>query len=186
MAGSAVNFVQDNFCCLCYNSRYMADCQTRWRNIRNGFVRSLKPTPSGSSTKQKKLYYLHEELQFLLPFVKAVVHTNEPGNIPIPPEENADESSSTTDGVPCTQRPKDTPETPPSRYDEPNPFKNIKPVNNEADKAFVDWLKTKENKKDDPRKIFLLSLLPDVQSHTDEQMSVFRIKMWMLLEEINP
>ncbi|KAL0829622.1 hypothetical protein ABMA28_003128 [Loxostege sticticalis] len=144
MAGSAVNFVQDNFCCLCYNSRYSAFSSSKiklWRNIRNGFVRSLKPTPSGSSTKQKKLYYLHEELQFLLPFVRAVVVISKTK-------------------------------------------KSIKPVNNEADKAFVVWLKTKENKKDDPRKIFLLSLLPDVQSLTDEQMSVFRIKMWMLLEEI--
>lgn len=32
--------------------------------------------------------------------------------------------------------------------------------------------------------MFLLSLLPDIQSLTDEQMSVFRIKMLMLLEEI--
>lgn len=126
----------------------MADCQTRWRNIRNGFVRSLKPTPSGSSTKQKKLYYLHEELQFLLPFVKAVVHTNEPGNIPIPPEENADESSSTTDEVPCTQIPTDTPETPPSRSDEPNSFKKpkVRKTTNEADRAFIDWVKKKKQR----------------------------------------
>ena len=64
----------------------VSDCQTRWRNLRNGFVRSLKPTPNGSSTKQKKLYYLHDELQFVLPFVKATLHTSEPGNVPIFPE----------------------------------------------------------------------------------------------------
>lgn len=164
----------------------MADCQTKWRNIRNGFVRSLKPTPSGSSTKQKKLYYLHEELQFLLPFVKSIVHTNEPGNIPIPPKENTDESSSTTDEVPCTQKPTDTLETPSSRSDESNSFKKpkIRKVTNEADKAFVDWIKKKETKTDSARKMFLLSLLPDVENLSEEQMRKFRIKVLLLLEEI--
>ncbi|CAG5028583.1 unnamed protein product [Parnassius apollo] len=62
--------------------------------------------------------------------------------------------------------------------------KLIKPVNNQADKAFVDWLKTKKRNEDDPRKMFLLSLLPDIQSLSDEQMSAFRIKVSILLEEI--
>lgn len=149
-------------------------------------MRSLKPTPSGSSTKQKKLYYLHDELQFLLPFVKAIVHTNEPGNIPEPPEENTDELSFTTDKVPCTQRPTDTLETPSSGTDESNSFKKpkIRKVTNEADKAFVDWIKKKETKTDSPRKMFLLSLLPDIENLSEEQMRKFRIKMLLLLEEI--
>ncbi|CAG4961078.1 unnamed protein product [Colias eurytheme] len=129
------------------DQKNVADCQTRWRNIRNGFVRSLKPTPSGSSTKQKKLYYLHEELQFVLPFVKAIVHTDEPGNIPVPPEVNTEniESNSTTDEVPCTQATTNTLETPSSGFVDSNTFKKpkIRKVTNKADKAFVDWIKKK-------------------------------------------
>lgn len=166
----------------------MADCQTRWRNIRNGFVRSLKPTPSGSSTKQKKLYYLHEELQFVLPFVKAIVHTDEPGNIPVPPEVNTEniESNSTTDEVPCTQATTNTLETPSSGSVDSNTFKKpkIRKVTNEADKAFVDWIKKKEIKTDSARKMFLLSLLPDVENLSEEQMRKFRIKVLLLLEEM--
>ncbi|XP_055843516.1 uncharacterized protein LOC129910243 [Episyrphus balteatus] len=42
----------------------VADCLEKWRNIRHAFVRSLK-----SSHKQKQ-YYLHNNLLFLLPFIR--------------------------------------------------------------------------------------------------------------------
>lgn len=68
--------------------------------------------------------------------MKAIVHTNEPG------EENKNESSFTTDEVPCTQRPTDILETPSSGTDESNSIKKpkIRKVTNEAYKAFVDWI----------------------------------------------
>ncbi|XP_017480930.1 PREDICTED: uncharacterized protein LOC108370170 [Rhagoletis zephyria] len=59
----------------------VAECKEKWRNIRNGFVRSLKPPPSGSSSKIKKKYYLHEVMQFVLPYVKPVQHAEQTGNI---------------------------------------------------------------------------------------------------------
>nr|CAI5835870.1 unnamed protein product [Callosobruchus analis] len=130
------------------------DCQIKWKNIRNGFVRS----PSGSSTKQKKLYYLHEELQFVLPFVKPVVHTNEPGNITAPPSatEDIERNSLSEDEEPaeisqssemsCSQHISGTFRKP-----------KIRKVTNEADKAFVEWVKRKETKNESSRKMFLLS-----------------------------
>ncbi|KAF5298924.1 hypothetical protein FQR65_LT19561 [Abscondita terminalis] len=60
----------------------------------------------------------------------------------------------------------------------------IRKVTNEADKAFVEWIKKKESKTDSARKMFLLSLLPDVENLSEEQMRKFRIKVLLLLEEI--
>ncbi|CAG4961967.1 unnamed protein product [Parnassius apollo] len=54
------------------------DCKEKWKNIRNGFVRSLKPKASESATTRKK-YYLHDKMQFILPYVKPVVHIEENG-----------------------------------------------------------------------------------------------------------
>ncbi|KAF5279264.1 hypothetical protein FQR65_LT15449 [Abscondita terminalis] len=210
MADSAANFVHiiEQYSCL-YNNKLpeysrkdvtdrawsevaqktntsVANCQSRWRNIRNGFVRSL--TSSGSSTKQKKLYYLHEELQFVLPFMKAIIHTGEPGNIPLLSEVDTEniESNSSTDEVPCASSSTNTLETPSSGSVESNTFKKpkIRKVTNEADKAFVEWIKKKESKTDSARKMFLLSLLPDVENLSEEQMRKFRIKVLLLLEEI--
>nr|CAI5847922.1 unnamed protein product [Callosobruchus analis] len=161
------------------------DCQIKWKNIRNGFVRSLKPTPSGSSTKQKKLYYLDEELQFVLPFVKPVVHTNEPGNITAPPSatEDIERNSLSEDEEPaeisqssemsCSQHISGTFRKP-----------KIRKVTNEADKAFLEWVKRKETKNESSRKMFLLSMLPDIESLSEKQMREFRIKMLLLLQEI--
>ncbi|XP_076302142.1 uncharacterized protein LOC143220367 [Lasioglossum baleicum] len=65
----------------------VADCKEKWRNIRNGFVRSLKPGASGSSAKQRRQYYLHDIMQFVLPFVKPTMHVENCGNILPPPIE---------------------------------------------------------------------------------------------------
>ena len=55
---------------------------------------------------------------------------------------------------------------------------------NEVDKAFVDWMQKRETKKDNPRKMLLLSLLSDVENLSEEQMRKFRIKVLLLLEDI--
>lgn len=49
-------------------------------------MRSLKWGKSGGARKNKKTYYLHEMMQFILPFVTVHPTTAEtPGNIPSPP-----------------------------------------------------------------------------------------------------
>ncbi|XP_047992779.1 uncharacterized protein LOC125231378 [Leguminivora glycinivorella] len=44
------------------------ECKERWRNIRSSFIRSMKGPTNGS--RSKKVYYLAEHLQFLLPHLK--------------------------------------------------------------------------------------------------------------------
>uniref|UniRef100_A0A2A4JBW1 BESS domain-containing protein n=1 Tax=Heliothis virescens TaxID=7102 RepID=A0A2A4JBW1_HELVI len=73
----------------------------------------------------------------------------------------------------------------PSSIVEPYVIKRkIRKVSNELDRANEEWLKQKELKSDRARKMFLLSLLPDVESLTEEQMRKFRIKVLLLLEDI--
>nr|XP_034194546.1 uncharacterized protein LOC117610825 [Osmia lignaria] len=135
----------------------LTDCKERWKNIRNGFVRSLKQPPSESSAKQKKQYYLHDVMQFVLPYVKPVAHTVTTGNLPNPSHDN-------------------------KLMDEIN---EIKPCDNEVDKAFVNYLQEKKKpNNEDHRKMFLVSLLPEVNKLSDEQMREFKIKVVMLLDEI--
>lgn len=162
----------------------MADCQTKWRNIRNGFVRSLKPNSSGTSTKQKKLYYLHEELQFVIPYVKASIYNDDNFSMSEETTENI-EINPIIDEYVCTQTTTNTSETPPSESVASNPFKRpkLEKDTNDADKAFIELIR-KEETKPNARKRFLLSLVPDLDNLTDEQMRKFRIKVLLLLEDI--
>lgn len=64
--------------------------------------------------------------------------------------------------------------------------KRQKPCANEVDKIFVDYLKerTKGYSTDDYRKLFLLSLLPDVQKLSDGGMREFKMKVLNVLDEL--
>lgn len=44
-------------------------------------MRSLKATPGGSSSKAKKSYYLHDVMEFVIPYVKPVKHSQDFGNV---------------------------------------------------------------------------------------------------------
>ncbi|KAF0714936.1 MADF domain-containing protein, partial [Aphis craccivora] len=48
------------------------ECKEKWKNLRSAFVRHMKPPASGSSSKNKKPYYLTEFMQFALPFIRAL------------------------------------------------------------------------------------------------------------------
>ncbi|XP_045763031.1 uncharacterized protein LOC123865875 [Maniola jurtina] len=150
-------------------------CQSKWKNIRNGFVRSLKLCADGSSKKQKKLYYLHNELQFILPYIKTNIHTEEAGNSS-PQDASREEAYS-----PFEEESVIIPEGVSSPAAVLNAFKKAKYRKIETE---VDWLKEREFNKDDTRKMFLFSLLSDVETLSDEQMREFRIKVLLLLEEV--
>ncbi|KAI5720473.1 uncharacterized protein LOC103518594 [Diaphorina citri] len=48
------------------------ECKEKWRNLRTVFMRRLKPQPVGPRGK-KKAYYLESAMQFILPFVRTSV-----------------------------------------------------------------------------------------------------------------
>ncbi|KAG8238879.1 hypothetical protein J437_LFUL018440, partial [Ladona fulva] len=67
------------------------DCKEKWKKVRNEFLQSLKPGPSGSSAKHKKLYYLHDIMQFKVPYLWPITHAKDTGNLPFPLDDNEEE-----------------------------------------------------------------------------------------------
>ncbi|RZF44799.1 hypothetical protein LSTR_LSTR000751 [Laodelphax striatellus] len=49
----------------------VAECKEKWRNLRTVFMRKMKHNASGS-TEKRKAYYLENAMQFCLPFLKTV------------------------------------------------------------------------------------------------------------------
>ncbi|CAH0687788.1 unnamed protein product [Spodoptera exigua] len=45
----------------------VGECKEKWKNLRYGLLRSLRLNPDGS---EKKKYYLHDEMEFVLPFIR--------------------------------------------------------------------------------------------------------------------
>lgn len=149
------------------------ECKEKWKNIRNGFVRSLKPKLTGY-TNCKKKYYLHEEMQFVMPYLKPAIFA-EAGIIPAP------ECMLTEEDRPVDIKPLED-------HDDDKPLvkkpKKLRLKEKNDNKMFPEWCQNKQEIDENPRKLFLVSLLPDVDKLSDEQMSAFRIKVLMLLEEI--
>ncbi|XP_036326814.1 uncharacterized protein LOC118739542 isoform X2 [Rhagoletis pomonella] len=167
----------------------VADCKEKWKNMRNGFVRSLKPSPSGSSSKAKKPYYLHDIMSFVLPYVKPVQHLETTCNFILP-----DSDVHHYDDVECTENDEfhcdEMPQT--SKHSQNTPSsvekKKRKKVEekDEVDVAMLNYLQEKNLRKtaDNSRKMFLLSLLPEVTSLSDKRLRQFKIRTLLLLEEL--
>lgn len=178
----------------------MADCKEKWKNIRNGFVRSLKPSPSGSSSKAKKPYYLHDIMRFVLPYVRPVQHLENTGNISLSDTEimtqpDEDESQSTKNVFEKnTEDNKNGLVVEPSKRIQETPFsvekkkkkKNYIEEKDDVDQAVLQYIKEKKDNKtpDDDRQMFLLSLLPDVRNLSEKKLRQFKIKTLILLEQL--
>ncbi|XP_076655286.1 uncharacterized protein LOC143360381 [Halictus rubicundus] len=157
----------------------VADCKEKWRNIRNGFVRSLKPAASGSSAKQRRQYYLHDVMQFVLPFVKPITHIEKCGKIPTPPNEEIQQTEDRDDTT------TDTTDDMDREIQNENTSRRKKLKFNEMDEMFIKYLERKtKNSTEDHRKMFLLSLLPDLHKLTDSEMREFKMKTLMSIDEI--
>lgn len=161
-------------------------CKEKWKNIRNGFVRSLKLAASGSSTRQKKPYYLHDVMQFVLPFVKPASNTRISGSQLSPPtvetiiEETKHDDADTDD---------DTRAFLSAQKDDPlagRQNKRVKPCASDVDQLCANCSQQNASNPhaDDYRKSFLISLLPDVHRLSDDEMREFKMKVLMVLDEI--
>ncbi|XP_050300458.1 uncharacterized protein LOC126738981 [Anthonomus grandis grandis] len=185
------------------------ECKERWKNIRSAFVRSLKPAPSGSSAKSKKPYYLHDYLLFILPYIKPINTTKSPGNIEGPPnpsetqvalqvDETAannheDEESPAPSEVIFNNNSEREDSVPITSKSAKNPQYNTtgkKNMYNNLDKSFLEYLQNKKKKlaptddNETARKYFLLSLLPDIKTLTDDQMRHFKLEVLHLIDNI--
>lgn len=167
----------------------------------------MKPAPSGSSRKTKKPYYLNEYLQFLLPFIKPNTDLITSRNLPSPISEHGvlfknNEQSETGDQYEdLVKREKylsdkitsiESPSHERSRIPVLQEHNQAKGTNkkrkydvSQIDQSFIDLVNIKKKMcKEDPRKMFLLSLLPDINTMTDKQMRMFKKKVLDVVDDI--
>ncbi|XP_044756990.1 uncharacterized protein LOC123315387 [Coccinella septempunctata] len=180
----------------------VADCKEKWKNIRNGFVRSLKPLPLGSTSKTKKLYYLHDAMQFVLPYVRPIQQSQNTSN-PVTTEisnestlqfDEDDCEHTTNDSTTNTEQHNDeTSQTQAKRkletsttLDKKVERKKVKKEKDDADTAIREYLRDKRESKTrlDDKQMFLLSLLPDVSKLSDKNLRQFKIRTMILLEDM--
>lgn len=182
----------------------------------------MKPSKSGSGTKEKKPYYLSDALQFTVPFIKALgkpsgnlsqpqeeeeelvprdgseivdsenlhLENTSPSSSPLPPTMPSTSISSSTAAFPQAQH----------QYLQSEPIKVQTQQNkrrakeNEVDSAFLEYLKCKKvrsstkqlptDPREEPLKMFLLSMLPDLLKMDDREVRQFKRKTLDTIEEI--
>jgi hypothetical protein len=128
-------------------------------------------------------------MQFLLPFVKPnAPNTDSQLNLPSPPPDT-DKSGSEND-VDCDKV--DTlPEMQASVQEtEPAPKKSQgkkkKYELSKVDQSFIEFCEQRKKKKydNDPRKMFLMSLLPEIHEMSYSQMKLFKRRVLVLIDDI--
>lgn len=172
----------------------------------------MKAPPSGS--KPRKPYYLKEYLQFILPYIKATQPTQNSGNIPeVVNEETQEVILEGDQEEPDEQTESNNLVEDETGVAEPTPEKtqtlsakiSTRPLTErrrkrpvaEGEQVFINYLKSKTKKVEREKteisesnntisstQHFLMSLVPDLESMTEQQKRTFKIKVLMLIEEI--
>lgn len=159
-------------------------CKEKWKNIRSVFVRTLKPQPPGTS-KFRKPYYLNDAMKFILPYVKAgptVLDVSESMISPLSYEDVEDPLASAD----TSQEEIDVLENDGETYRMSNEMKITKK------RKFMNAYDSTTELKDrnshrgelNPRKMFLLGLVPEVNDLTEYQMRQFRRRVLRLIDDI--
>lgn len=189
----------------------MSECKAKWKNLRAVFVRHVKGTPSGTKAKKKKPYYLTEAMQFTLPFIRVLMSSTQeklPGqqDMPVDAEHEDDEE----EDFPHTDisqeqqqisqqlliKSEETYED--EQFIVESPLESPKMLGhsqkraiNELENASQDYSKTKKsntirtpNDTLEARKMFLLSLLPEINELNDQQMKIFKRKVLQLIDNV--
>lgn len=159
----------------------------RWKNLRSVFVRNLKPPPRGSS--QKKKYYLSDAMKFILPYTKVA------GTPSIAfDSDQSDEEKETHNPLSSTSSPERKSPlsdlTRRSSSDSSNHnYRSKKRKISETDELLNEFMKSKNTKDSEEsinnaNKMFLLSLLPDLDCMTPTQIRTFKRQVIELIDNI--
>ncbi|KAL0870572.1 hypothetical protein ABMA27_005538 [Loxostege sticticalis] len=175
------------------------ECKEKWKNLRWGFIRSLRPNADGSARKK---YYLHEQMEFVLPYIKLLPKT---GSYTLQPNVDSDteeENMQLLDGEfleyeilenPFYKRARNHETETKQTTEKTESLKNGKlPQSSEIDVLSEPRKKririhepvTEQATDTDSRRMFLLSLLPEVNVLTEKQMRAFRRKIFQLIDDI--
>ncbi|KAJ8716278.1 hypothetical protein PYW08_013563 [Mythimna loreyi] len=187
----------------------ISDCKEKWRNIRSSFLRSMKP----SGLKVKKPYYLTDYLKFILPFLKPTTgiesaddsqydspqHTNdsdivvnfikeEPtdGDNEEHVENNADNGilSDLLTRNKATVLRKRRRFVPMRKNYSESLRPRMKPVSSTCSRNYITPDLNSTTNNNSAMKMFLMSLLPEIETMTEEQIRLFKIKSMLLIDEI--
>jgi hypothetical protein len=156
-------------------------------------MRHLKLCPSGG--KRKNPYYLNDMMQFVIPFLKPAT-SDVSGNVPSPAsiEKQNTETEDFETGNDGSNI--DHVDDEPPVQQEAQRKKNVgsgalstmkrKQEMSDVEKTFIAYCKSRTNKdkEDDPRKSFLISLLPDLCAMTDQEMGQFKRRVMTLIDNI--
>ncbi|XP_073961271.1 uncharacterized protein [Choristoneura fumiferana] len=166
------------------------ECKERWKNLRAVFVRHLKP---GSGNKTNKPYYLAESMQFALPFIKTLHKgasaAQRAAKAQLDTDSDHDDGLLTPTLV-TTERP--SPSTSPSSqpaFPSPQPcnyWRNTSRRAEEEQDALADDRTNGDAKdpREDANRMFLLSLLPDMNQMTPSQVRRFKRKALESIDDI--
>ncbi|CAH2091392.1 unnamed protein product [Euphydryas editha] len=186
----------------------VTECKEKWRNIRSSLLRSLKP-----SDKTKKPYYLAPYLHFVLPFMKplncleykedihsagAVRNSRKDADILICAVKSEDDTQTLVDTI-------NTEITDEESHLDPLSSQPSSPVRKRKRNDTISSRKLRRSEQqetklseeqifnpipDPPRssaesmRYFLMSLLPEFETMTEEQSRMFKIKVMMLIDDI--
>lgn len=141
------------YVCLFFSVR---ECKNKWRKTRIAFMRSLKLIKRG--TPPCRPYYLADHLNFIIPFIKLRED-----------EDHESQHNPTYNHIEIKQDPDDT------ESDTDNDNHSAMTSNyEEDDEKNRKKRKRRDSIENNPRKMFLFSLLPDVESLTEDEMRKFR------------
>lgn len=183
-------------------------CKDAWRTLRIMFTRSIKLPPSGSAAKKfsQKTKDMITEMNFIRPYVKSCQEL--PSNLPLPPSPESKDPNSAeriadvedidpdgqwecprNDNEDVIEQPATaaTPQLKRSKQVQSLTTKKrkVQPhTDSEVDSYVMDYLRQKQVESDNPKRLFLLSLLPDLEQMDNHQIRQFRCKVSELIDEI--
>ncbi|XP_034831490.1 uncharacterized protein [Maniola hyperantus] len=183
----------------------MTECKEKWRNIRSSLLRSLKP-----SKKVKKPYYLSSYLTFVLPFMKPLNNLEFREDI-FPLNASTGGSSKDSEIFICTVKSEDDAQNifndstndAQNNEDQSDPLHQLESsVTRKRKKRKNNSTAARKMKTDEPAPVqqifeeepprthiesmhyFLMSLIPEFETMSEEQTRLFKIKVMMLLDDI--
>ncbi|CAH2239872.1 uncharacterized protein LOC120631555 isoform X2 [Pararge aegeria] len=165
------------------------ECRERWKNLRAVYVRHKKYAKNGMGTR--KPYYLEEAMEFTLPYIKTLNPTSAYTSSTASNDTIYDDQDEDTKPLCQIQSPETNlrEATPPPQGPLNNQSSKKRP--NEENNDFPENLTSKISKITDslnPQKdantLFLLSLLPDLNEMSSQQIRTFKKKVLDLIDNI--
>ncbi|XP_045773870.1 uncharacterized protein LOC123873191 [Maniola jurtina] len=162
----------------------VSECKERWKNLRAVYVRHKKQALNG--TAPRKPYYLEEAMEFTLPYIKTLNSIS--GNTSASYEgiyDDQDEDNSSN------QRQSPDP-YPTGVSSPPSPQQSqSKKRSNEEKFDIPEYFRSKISRVQDnvdvqreSNSLFLLSLLPDLNGMSNQQVRTFKRKVLELIDEV--